>query len=244
MAKEIPEEEKNYNKYPGESVSTLPDNLIKIGEKSFRLIKDYRAGFDQLALEQRYGHVFDKFDYLVGDWGHELLRLRGFYENDKKHVEIDEKINHLADYLQEYCAFGAKYFVLHRERALGEIDAPFVADKEDLQAPKRSRQNQSNQTARSGRERDNNRRPSRDRNSDLGFSTVRPDALATDMASGKTKTNNNAKNKNNQRNKNNRKEPSFEKKLESKQRPNNSRRNRTSAPQKSEKKFVIRERKD
>ncbi|HEY0222152.1 MAG TPA: YutD family protein [Lactovum miscens] len=248
MAKEIPEEEKNYNKYPGEQVLILQDDLIKIGGKSFRLIKNYKGGFDGIALGQRYGHVFDKFDYIVGDWGHELLRLRGFYENDKNDIEVDERIDHLADYLQEYCAFGAKYFILHRERADGEVDEPFLADEEDLEVLKLSRQNQNNLNGHSNRDRINNRRVGHGRN-DLGFSTVRPDAIPVESESTKIKTNSNNsfnknKSKNNNHNKNNHKEKNSENKPDMKQRSNSDRRNRNSTPQKSEKKFVIRERKD
>ncbi|MDR2976617.1 MAG: YutD family protein [Streptococcaceae bacterium] len=172
MAKEIPEELKNYNKYPGEQTVVLPAEHVKIGEKNFRLVKNYKEGFDALALEQRYGHVFDKFDYVVGDWGHELLRLRGFYENKHKHVDADEKIDHLADYLQEYCAYGCAYFVLHRERSEGEVDKPFVADREDLQTPKKARQRNHTNKNREGRE---NRQSNRSRTDD-GFTTVRPDS--------------------------------------------------------------------
>jgi uncharacterized protein YutD len=174
MAKEIPEELKNYNKYPGEQAVALPDEQVKIGEKNFRLVKNYKDGFDTLALEQRYGHVFDKFDYIVGDWGHELLRLRGFYENDRKRIEADERIDHLADYLQEYCAYGCAYFVLQRERAEGEVDKPFVADKEDLQAPKKSRQRNNRDKFNNDRDGRRDRQMNRGRSND-GFTTVRPD---------------------------------------------------------------------
>lgn len=204
MTKEIPEELKNYNKYPGEQVRILPEEIVKIGEKNFRLIKDFKSGFDALALEQRYGHVFDKFDYVVGDWGHELLRLKGFYELNHKKIEPDEKIDHLADYLQEYCAYGCAYFILQRLRAEGEVDEPFIADKEDLRPPKKIRQQKT-----FSRENHQNKRK-RD-SMDQGFSTVRPD-VKEDKPRKENKS--------------------------------NLKRAKKSAPQKSAKKFVIRERKD
>ncbi|MDR0298867.1 MAG: YutD family protein [Streptococcaceae bacterium] len=231
MAKEISEELKNYNKYPGEQVMMLSEGLIKVGEKSFRLVKDFKGAFEALAFEQRYGHVFDKFDYVVGDWGHELLRLRGFYENTHKNVEADEKIDHLADYLQEYCAFGARYFVLQRARAEGEVDAPFVADKADLQTLKVK--NSRNTQARNRGGRDDKNRHNRDSDYASGFSTVRPDGKPTNTSSK-------AVTKANIGRKNNKNDIKFEAKPENKQR---SKSNRKVSPQKSEKKFTIRERK-
>ncbi|GAB2027269.1 YutD family protein [Lactovum odontotermitis] len=233
MAKEIAEELKNYNKYPGEQVVALPDKLVEVGKKTFRLVKNYKEGFDALALEQRYGHVFDKFDYVVGDWGHELLRLRGFYENDHEEpIEADEKIDHLADYLQEYCAYGCAYFILHRERAEGEVDEPFVADKEDLRGvrPARSaKKPHQNVSVKNRSERE--RRPSRKR-SDDGFTTVRPD-------SGGNKTrnsNNNNKERNSRENKDNKKPQP--------KRNNRNGKSGDNKPKSSKAKFTIRERKD
>ena len=52
-----------------------------------------------------------KFDYIVGDWSNEQLRLRGFYKDDRP-VTDAEKISRLEDYLLEYCSYGCAYFVL------------------------------------------------------------------------------------------------------------------------------------
>lgn len=218
MAKEIAEELKNYNKYPGEQVVALPDKLVEVGEKTFRLVKNYKEGFDALALEQRYGHVFDKFDYVVGDWGHELLRLRGFYENDYERAEADEKIDHLADYLQEYCAYGCAYFILHRERAEGEVDEPFVADKEDLRFPRKGRQRNNNNNRSKNRD-ERNRQSNRGRFND-GFTTVKPDAG--------TKTHSSSKGSQKSQPKRNNKNGKFN----------------DNKPKSSKSKFTIRERKD
>ena len=96
MAKVIPEEEKNYNKVPGEHVMVL-DDVVTIGDKVFHLIHNYRDGFNQEKLEQRYSDIFAKYDYLVGDWGHEQLRLKGFFSSSRKKMPDELKISHLED---------------------------------------------------------------------------------------------------------------------------------------------------
>ena len=101
MAKVIPEEEKNYNKFPGEHVIVL-DDVVTIGDKVFHLIHNYRDGFNQEKLEQRYSDIFAKYDYLVGDWGHEQLRLKGFFSSSRKKMPDELKISHLEDYIKEY----------------------------------------------------------------------------------------------------------------------------------------------
>ena len=116
MAKVIPEEEKNYNKFPGEHVIVL-DDVVTIGDKVFHLIYNHRDGFNQEKLEQRYSDIFAKYDYLVGDWGHEQLRLKGFFSSSRKKMPDELKISHLEDYIKEYMNFGAAFFVLKRMRS-------------------------------------------------------------------------------------------------------------------------------
>lgn len=138
--KEITEEEKNYNKFPGEQVFLI-DEAVKIGEKTFQLVKNYREAFDGKKLEQRYNEILNKYDYIVGDWGYEMLRLKGFYEKDRKKSSPDEKIDHLADYLQEYCNYDCAYFVLKRLRVEGEKDELPNYEEEESQNRSKSRRN-------------------------------------------------------------------------------------------------------
>ncbi|MFV0557001.1 MAG: YutD family protein [Lactovum sp.] len=164
MVKEFPEELKNYNKYPGEEVILLGNQQIKIAEKNFLLVKNHKEAFDSQALEQRYSPILDKFDYIVGDWSYELLRLKGFYKIKRKKAEAEDKIDRLADYLQEYCTYGSAYFILERKRAQGEQDKPVLPDKEDLSPLKKINQ----------KRKDNQKRRKKEINQ-RGFSTVRPD---------------------------------------------------------------------
>jgi Uncharacterized protein conserved in bacteria len=129
MAKVIPEEEKNYNKFPGEHVIVL-DDVVTIGDKVFHLIYNHRDGFNQEKLEQRYSDIFAKYDYLVGDWGHEQLRLKGFFSSSRKKMPDELKISHLEDYIKEYMNFGAAFFVLKRMRSKDiKRDEAFVDEK-------------------------------------------------------------------------------------------------------------------
>jgi uncharacterized protein YutD len=104
---------KNYEKYPGDKVSVV-DEQVTIGDRKYRLIFNYREGFDAEKLEQRFSNVLAKYDYIVGDWGYEQLRLKGFYQDFKKKVVYDKKIETLIDYLYEYCNFGCSFFVLEK----------------------------------------------------------------------------------------------------------------------------------
>lgn len=90
-----------------------PDHFI-VGNGEYRLVKDYRDAFDYRKLLERYHDILNKYDYIVGDWGYDQLRLKGFFKDDFRNAAIDAKIGHLEDYLYEYCNFGCAYFVIEQ----------------------------------------------------------------------------------------------------------------------------------
>ncbi|MBD3949189.1 YutD family protein [Tuanshanicoccus lijuaniae] len=100
------------------SVYLIDETTVQIKQQVYRVVKDYREGFDYVAFEARYQEYFDKFDFIVGDWGYDQLRLRGFYQLNRRKVPREQTIDYLEDYLKEYCNFGCKYFVLAKEEAL------------------------------------------------------------------------------------------------------------------------------
>lgn len=110
MRKEITSEMYNYNKYPG-PVFIHFEEVVKTDEISLTIVEDHKEGFNLEAFNQRFAEWLLTYDYIVGDWGNEQLRLKGFYNNDRA-VLATNKISHLEDYLKEYCAFGCAYFVL------------------------------------------------------------------------------------------------------------------------------------
>ncbi len=110
MKREITPEMYNYNKYPGPKFERLVDQ-VRSEEIALTLVDNYKEAFDITAFEQRFTSFMLKFDYIVGDWGNEQLRLKGFYK-DENTEDNTLKISHLEDYLLEYCNYGCAYFVL------------------------------------------------------------------------------------------------------------------------------------
>ncbi|GGH75158.1 uncharacterized protein YutD [Pullulanibacillus pueri] len=89
---------------------------IKINDVEYELIEDYQQGWNEEAFMKRYSEILSKYDYIVGDWGYEQLRLRGFYDDRNQKATFDTKISTLTDYIIEYCNFGCAYFVLKKIR--------------------------------------------------------------------------------------------------------------------------------
>lgn len=76
-----------------------------------------RDGFQEDALNERYSEILQKYDFIVGDWGFDQLRLKGFFHDKNVKASFDSKISMLDDYIYEYCNFGCAYFVLEKVKS-------------------------------------------------------------------------------------------------------------------------------
>ncbi|KRL37346.1 YutD family protein [Liquorilactobacillus uvarum] len=86
---------------------------LTIDGHPYLLVKNVRDGFQLEKLKERFSQILTKYDYIVGDWGYDQLRLHGFYASDSDKGFPSQNIAHLDDYLYEYCNFGCAYFILH-----------------------------------------------------------------------------------------------------------------------------------
>lgn len=123
------------------------DTQMLIDGHPYVLVKNYRDGFRTDKLKERFSQILTKYDYIVGDWGYDQLRLRGFYESGSKKGTPSQNIDRLMDYLYENCNLGCAYFVLHNL----DVQKPTPVPKEERRKNrvsskqrKRKRQRQNN----------------------------------------------------------------------------------------------------
>lgn len=86
--------------------------MIKVNNQFFELLEEYRECFDEEQFVGRYSDILDKYDYVVGDYGYDQLRLKGFYNDTNKKAELSKRFSTIQDYLLEYCNFGCPYFIV------------------------------------------------------------------------------------------------------------------------------------
>ena len=87
---------------------------IKINEKDYEVIENYKDGLDVESLKECLTEYFDSYDYIFGDWSYGKLRLKGFCDekNKIKNAFNDYKI--VKDYLKKYCSYECRYFIIKR----------------------------------------------------------------------------------------------------------------------------------
>ena len=171
MRKEIAPELYNYNKFPGPEFQVNGDKVETEGI-AFTLVENIKDAFDVTVFNQRFSEVLTKFDYVVGDWSNEQLRLRGFYKDDRTEEKI-EKISRLQDYLLEYCSYGCAYFVLENQtpkRASFDQKIRKKEEEKDSRRDKKPSQNKKkNHTDRRNRRRRKEQKPQKEVKEDRHF---------------------------------------------------------------------------
>ncbi|MBO8156763.1 MAG: YutD family protein [Bacillaceae bacterium] len=88
--------------------------MFELYGKQYKLMHEYKDGFQEEEVKERFSDILSKYDFIVGDWGYGQLRMRGFYDDQNPKATFDTKISTLEDYLYEHCNFGCAYFVLKK----------------------------------------------------------------------------------------------------------------------------------
>lgn len=88
--------------------------MYHIGGNTYALIRDHKNGWNYEVFRERYSEVLDRYDFIVGDWGYNQLRLKGFFKEANNKGAKEASIGLLHDYLNEYCNFGCAYFIIEK----------------------------------------------------------------------------------------------------------------------------------
>lgn len=88
--------------------------MIHIGSKTYELVTEHKTAWNFEVFRDRFSEVLERYDYIVGDWGYNQLRLRGFFKENNPKATKESSIAYFQDYLNEYCNFGCAYFIIEK----------------------------------------------------------------------------------------------------------------------------------
>lgn len=88
--------------------------IIEVEGNKYKLIKNYKDGFDKENFLSKYTSFYKDYDYIVGDIAYSKLRLKGFNSKNNKNCNKFNNYCNLEKYLKENCAYECKYFVLEK----------------------------------------------------------------------------------------------------------------------------------
>ena len=89
-------------------------NKIVINEVEYELEKDFQEGYDEEIFKERWTEDFKDYDYIVGDFSYNKLRLKGFYSKKNPKVREHNSIEDVDKYIEKNCAYQCRYFILKK----------------------------------------------------------------------------------------------------------------------------------
>ena len=87
---------------------------IILENNEYELIEDNGNCFDENEIKEKYTDYFYDFDYILGDYSYNKLRLKGFCDKNNKRFSKINDYNTKSNYLETLCAYKCKYFVLKK----------------------------------------------------------------------------------------------------------------------------------
>lgn len=85
-----------------------------INEQKFNLIENYKDAFILEDVENKLTDYFDIYDYIVGDYAYNKLRLKGFCKEENNNCNDINNFKTKDKYIKDFCAYDARYFILER----------------------------------------------------------------------------------------------------------------------------------
>ena len=89
---------------------------MNINDNEYEIIENYRECFDLDEIKEKMNDTdyFDSFDYILGDYAYDKLRLKGFYDRDNKNTSDINNYDNIKKYIEEFCSYGCKYYILKK----------------------------------------------------------------------------------------------------------------------------------
>ena len=78
---------------------------FKLEDTEYTLEKNYKDGFDLEELKNKYTDYFNDYDYILGDWAYNKLRLKGFCNKENSLFNEINDYSKIDTYIKENCAY-------------------------------------------------------------------------------------------------------------------------------------------
>ena len=85
---------------------------IVINDIEYEIIRNDKDCINKKELEEKITDYFDEYDYIMGDFAYDKVRLKVYYNSDNKMAKKINDIKYLDDYIENYCSYGARIFLL------------------------------------------------------------------------------------------------------------------------------------
>lgn len=82
--------------------------------ENYTVLKEFRTEFNEKQFNEKIVQILLKYDFIVGDFVNEHLRLKGFYHDKRRNVEPSKKAAKIDAYIKESCNYMCPHYVLEK----------------------------------------------------------------------------------------------------------------------------------
>jgi len=87
--------------------------MVTLSE-NYTVLKEFRTKFDPELFDEKIVQVLLKYDFIVGDFADDHLRLKGFYHDRHIDNKSSKKASKIEQYLKESCNYMCPHYVLEK----------------------------------------------------------------------------------------------------------------------------------
>ena len=87
---------------------------VILDDIEYELIEDNGDCFSESDIKDKFTDYFYDFDYILGDYAYNKLRLKGFCEKNNKRFNKINDYSTKNEYLETLCAYKCRYFLLKK----------------------------------------------------------------------------------------------------------------------------------
>lgn len=92
------------------------EKIYEFNKVNYIIEKDDYNVFDYDLVKELMTDYFNDYDYVMGDFAYNKLRLKGFCDKKNKKCNKTNSIDTLDSYIKNYCAYKCKWFLLKKNK--------------------------------------------------------------------------------------------------------------------------------
>lgn len=88
--------------------------IIEIDNYKYQVLREKKDCLNIEELKSLYTEYFEVYDYILGDYSYDKLRLKGFCDKTNEKFNDINDIEKVDEYIEKYCNYMANYFLLKK----------------------------------------------------------------------------------------------------------------------------------
>jgi len=88
----------------------------------YTVLKEFRTVFNASEFNEKIAHVLLKYDFIVGDFADNQLRLKGFYRDGRRDTPAEKRVAQVERYIKHSCNYMSPHYVLEKTQRVDIVE--------------------------------------------------------------------------------------------------------------------------